>query len=193
MQERGKLDNGFELAYGFGLRYGKWRGVRTVGHGGSWVGYRAALECFPDRGIAIACLANRSDVRGTPTAQRVAEVVLAEHLEPAPEEKEAEKESAPAEKTAQAPPAASPPADLAAFAGGYYCKVLNVAVWLRLVEDRLDLLCRGRNRGPLVPVHEDAFRALAGRIALHRTGTGQPAGFTYAFGGQRYQFRRLRE
>src|SRR5580704_4443905 len=49
MIERGKLNDGKEVDYAFGLSRGKYRGLATVDHAGSDAGYRADLLRFPDQ------------------------------------------------------------------------------------------------------------------------------------------------
>ena len=58
---RGKLNNGKELDYAFGLVHGKYRGLATVDHGGADAGYRADLLRFPEQHFSVACLCNLAD------------------------------------------------------------------------------------------------------------------------------------
>jgi CubicO group peptidase (beta-lactamase class C family) len=46
--QRGRLNNGKELDYAFGLQHGKYRGLPTVDHDGADAGYRADLLRFPE-------------------------------------------------------------------------------------------------------------------------------------------------
>ena len=47
MLERGVLNNGQKIDYAFGISHGMYRGLATVGHGGSDAGYRSALPPLP--------------------------------------------------------------------------------------------------------------------------------------------------
>ena len=82
MLERGVLNNGERLGYASGLTHGVYRGLATVGHGGSDAGYRSALLRFPEQRMGIAVLCNLAQTNPTVLAQRVADVVLAEVLKP---------------------------------------------------------------------------------------------------------------
>ena len=52
---------GKPIDYGFGWRLDEYRGHRRVFHGGSWVGFRALFARYPDDGLSIVMLSNRSD------------------------------------------------------------------------------------------------------------------------------------
>ena len=45
----GRLNDGTVLGYAFGLNVGEYKGLRTIGHGGSYGGYRADILRFPDQ------------------------------------------------------------------------------------------------------------------------------------------------
>ena len=53
--------SGEPIGYGFGWRLDDYRGHRRVFHGGSWVGFRALFARYPDDGLSIVMLSNRSD------------------------------------------------------------------------------------------------------------------------------------
>jgi len=106
LQDEGRLKNGQPIGYGLGLFVGKYRGLRTVRHGGSWAGYRAELLRFPDERASVIVLCNLGTADPEARANRVADIVLARRFtEPAP------------------PPATASDGDsraVAAFAGVYW-------------------------------------------------------------------------
>lgn len=53
--------SGKPIGYGFGWRLDDYRGHRRVFHGGSWIGFRALFARYPDDGLSIVMLSNRSD------------------------------------------------------------------------------------------------------------------------------------
>ena len=77
---KGKLKNGRELDYGFGLAYGNYRGTRIVRHGGGLQGFRTELLHFPDQRFSVAVLCNLASMRPGVLAKRVANLYLAEHF-----------------------------------------------------------------------------------------------------------------
>lgn len=70
------LNDGTPTNYGFGLSIGRYRGQRLIGHGGADAGYRAQVDRYPDRGIAVAVLCNASNSGPGALARRVADVLL---------------------------------------------------------------------------------------------------------------------
>jgi len=76
VQTPGKLNNGDELDYAFGLGVGEYRGTREIAHGGSFVGYRAGLNRYPDHRLSVAVLCNNADTYPTGLARRVASLFL---------------------------------------------------------------------------------------------------------------------
>jgi CubicO group peptidase (beta-lactamase class C family) len=98
MQVRGRLNSGEEIDYGFGLTPGTYRGLPTVGHGGSDAGYRADYVRFPGQHFAVICMCNAGPVVPHDLTRQVAEIYLGEQMAPA------EKPAPPAGSTASPPP-----------------------------------------------------------------------------------------
>jgi CubicO group peptidase (beta-lactamase class C family) len=83
MLERGKLNNGEQLDYAFGLVLGQYRRLATVDHGGADAGYRSDLIRFPDQHFSLACLCNLATSNPSRLAKKVAEVYLGKEMKPA--------------------------------------------------------------------------------------------------------------
>lgn len=88
MLTRGVLADGTELDYAFGLSHGRHRGLKTIEHGGAFVGFRAQMVRFPDEHTTVVVLANTPGVDPETRCLEVADVVLAGRFSdpPAPEE-----------------------------------------------------------------------------------------------------------
>jgi CubicO group peptidase (beta-lactamase class C family) len=87
--QRGKLNDGKELDYAFGLQHGKYRGLPTVDHGGADAGYRADLLRFPEQHFSVACLCNKGEISPGLLTQKVADIFLADQFtEPLPAQPE---------------------------------------------------------------------------------------------------------
>ncbi len=52
------LNNGKKNSYGLGWDLGDFRGMKTIGHGGTLDGFRAHYTTFPDHGVTVIVLAN---------------------------------------------------------------------------------------------------------------------------------------
>ena len=102
-QTPGRLSDGQEHGYGFGLFIGQYKGLREVNHGGATAAYRAFLARYPDQHVSVAVLCNVSTGAVEQYAHTVADLYLGAHLKPAP---------APT-------PVAVPTVDLDALAGLY--------------------------------------------------------------------------
>ncbi len=93
MHTKGKLNSGEELDYAFALGIGKYKGLKTVSHGGALGGYRSTLVRFPEQNFSVICLSNLSSFNPSKIAQQVADIYLAGQFK-----KKAEPVSKPAEK-----------------------------------------------------------------------------------------------
>ena len=98
MQVRGRLNSGEEIDYGFGLTPGTYRGLPTIGHGGSDAGYRADYVRFPGQHFGVICMCNAGPVVPHDLTRQVAEIYLGDQMAPA------EKPAPPAGSTASPPP-----------------------------------------------------------------------------------------
>ncbi|MFQ5791019.1 MAG: serine hydrolase domain-containing protein [Acidobacteriota bacterium] len=76
----GVLRGGVKQNYAFGLRVGRYRGLPTVGHGGSFVGFRAHMLRFPEQKFTVICLCNLSSIDPGELNRKVAEIYLGEHM-----------------------------------------------------------------------------------------------------------------
>ena len=92
LETRGVLNSGEEISYALGQSHGEHRGLATIGHGGSWVGFRADVLRFPSQSTSIVTLCNRADASPSGRAIQVADIVLAEHLAPVSQEPSLEAE-----------------------------------------------------------------------------------------------------
>ena len=72
------LTSGKKTSYGFGWEIGEYRGLQTVRHGGSTVGFRTHICRFPDKRFTVIVLANRASAKPEELADRVADLYLFE-------------------------------------------------------------------------------------------------------------------
>jgi len=80
MTEQGILNNGEVINYASGLNISEYKGLKTVRHGGAFVGFRAELLRFPDQHLSIAIFANRGDANPSAMANQVADIILKDKL-----------------------------------------------------------------------------------------------------------------
>ena len=85
MTEPGRLNDGEELGYAYGLTVGEYRGLPTFGHGGSWAGFRTNFVRFPEQNLSVVVFCNVSNCDPAGRARRVAEVFIEDEMGPRPE------------------------------------------------------------------------------------------------------------
>lgn len=78
MTQQGVLNNGETIDYASGLGIGSYKGLKTIRHGGAFVGFRAELLRFPEQRLSIAVFANRGDANPSAMADQVADIMLKE-------------------------------------------------------------------------------------------------------------------
>lgn len=159
MQERFVLTGGDTIPYALGLVHGRYRGLVTIGHGGADAGYRSVFTRFVEPRLAISVLCN------TPTApdpsllaDSVADVVLADRLQPVP----------PRRATKAAP---APAADLAALPGAYWAPETEALLRIEARGDSLVAL-RGPQPTALVPLGPGHYRRGTDSVTLTFSGAG---------------------
>ena len=156
MRERGVLNNGRVLPYAFGLTHGQYRGVTTIGHGGALAGFRSDLLRFPEQETTVLVLCNFPNSDPAARGRQVADVVLADHLDPLPGAEEAPiGPEAPVELTTD---------QLDSFVGHWRAS-MGIEVEIRREEDRL-IFSQDGGRTPVIVVANDKLRLEASDIDM---------------------------
>jgi CubicO group peptidase (beta-lactamase class C family) len=109
---RGKLNDGKEIDYAFGLTHGEYRGLKVVEHGGSFVGFRSEIMRFPEQRFTVVILCNLSSMDPAGLCNRVANIYLADQLT-------MQEQTAAGEESVQHERITLPAEKLAAFAGSF--------------------------------------------------------------------------
>jgi CubicO group peptidase (beta-lactamase class C family) len=166
LETPGRLNNGTELTYAWGLMVGSYRGLPMVEHSGSLGGYRAHIIRIRPAHTSVAILCNVSNVNTGTVVRRVADAVLSGRFVPPPLPPPPPRPIA----TPQGPPHAYSPVELQAFAGDYFSEELE-SVYRVSVDGTSLKLRRGVRRQvfTLVAGRKDAFD-LPGRIIRFRRG-----------------------
>ncbi len=80
----GRLNDGTELNYAHGLFLGTYRGLKTVTHGGAWIGYRTEILRFPQKNFSVICLSNFSQANPARIAWQIADICLSGEMSGVP-------------------------------------------------------------------------------------------------------------
>jgi CubicO group peptidase (beta-lactamase class C family) len=177
LHTKGKLNSGEELSYAFALGLGKYRGLKTVGHGGALGGYRSVLVRFPEQNFSIICLSNLSSFNPSRIGQRVADIYLADQFT----EEKAKPETKPAKKakTSESSKLVKlTPEQLKEYLGDYYSDELQVTFRLAIKEGKLQFVHRNAPENPLRPTLKDKFAVRRYKINFIRDEEKKLAGFT---------------
>ena len=78
MHQKSVLNSGEVCDYTFGLMLSDYRGLKTVGHGGSHAGYRAQITRFPEQHFSVVILCNLASMNPDELAKQVADIYLEE-------------------------------------------------------------------------------------------------------------------
>ncbi len=76
MHQQGILNSGEKINYARGLSIGEYKGLKTVGHGGSDAGFRSQVVRFPEEDFAVIVLSNLSAISTNRLAMQVADIYL---------------------------------------------------------------------------------------------------------------------
>ncbi|MGB2643626.1 MAG: serine hydrolase domain-containing protein [Candidatus Acidiferrum sp.] len=148
MLERGRLNNGEQLDYAFGLVVGKYRGLPTVDHGGADAGYRSDLTRFPEQHFSAAVLCNSAETDPSGLVRQVADIVLAKDFPVAP--------AAPAKEATNMNASPLTPEQMAAIAGLYWNHDGDDFEKVQVKEGKLEINLGG-DFHPLKPAAEASF------------------------------------
>jgi CubicO group peptidase (beta-lactamase class C family) len=183
MLERGKLNNGEQLDYAFGLVVGKYKGLPTVDHAGGDAGYRSDMTRFPEQHFSAAVLCNAADTNPPALVRQVADILLAKDLK-APE-------STPAKETAKSSGAPLGAEQMAALTGIYWNREDDDFHKILVKDGKLQINLGGDEFHTLKPAGETSFH-VAGvpwgdqvEIRFLPASSEKPRRLEQSFGGEK--------
>jgi hypothetical protein len=193
MLVEGKLNNGERIDYAQGLRREEYRGLHTIGHGGSSWGFRTELIRFTEPGLSIAISCNMGDVNPQYLAKQVADHYLATQLNPSTDEEGLNSEAQVTEEIAAQPELTTD--QLAEFAGSYFAPELDATYRFEVVDGGLFVHIEQDPLLEVVAVSDDRFEVVfhpagwmeADTIGLEfdRNRAGTITGFDLGLGSER--------
>lgn len=165
MKQKGKLNNGEEITYGFGLGIDHLRNEAMIEHTGATPsGFRTAMAIFPDQSLAVVVLSNWGELN--PIGDFGIHII--NHYLPKPEPKQ---EVSPTAKTVF-----TLSKEVASRYTGHYLFNGEMKVKIRLNEqDDLMVELEGQPENSLIPISETEFDFPAAASTLHfmSDGTGK--------------------
>jgi CubicO group peptidase (beta-lactamase class C family) len=191
--ESGKLENGEDPGYGYGIGVLSYRGLRVSWHSGHDAGYRAFAAYFPGQKFGIAVLSNFYSINPMSLGKKIADIYLSGLMSPESTEPDAQPEEP--GKPESARPFSLNRKQLAELTGDYLSDELETIYHILLVGDRL-VMRHWRNEDVvLAPTSPDQFtgdREYAATIRFLRSATAGITGFRLTAGQVRsLLFKRL--
>jgi CubicO group peptidase (beta-lactamase class C family) len=170
MLTKGKLNNGEELTYGFGLRIDNYRGLKTISHGGSAVGYQAQFMQFPSQKFSVVILSNLSNFPTGRIARQIADLYLADLFKEPPSPRERRSRKIPE-------PISLPVSQLKEYVGKYYSEELDFTYTFKVENSSLILELR-ETLYTLSPYAVDSFGWRGRKLDFIRGENNKITGFT---------------
>jgi len=174
------LNNNKELDYAFGLRHSKYKGLKVVSHGGSFVGFRADMARFPQQRFTVICLANFARSNPSLMCHKVADIFLKDYFV---ESEERKAEERPQRQRREVSQVELTPKQLEEFTGDFYSDELLITYKLR--EEEGKLYFKHKNTiwtRQIKPIGIDRFDFSRGRIEFKRDENGRIFGFAIQAG-----------
>jgi CubicO group peptidase (beta-lactamase class C family) len=75
-----KLNSGEAVSYGFGWEVRKFLGLKSVMHGGSWVGFRTFIQRFPEQHFTVVILSNLAQMGVNGLAGQISKIFLRDKM-----------------------------------------------------------------------------------------------------------------
>ena len=154
MTQQGILNSGEVIDYASGLDIGEYKGLKTIRHGGAFVGFRAELLRFPEQRLSIAIFANRGDASPSRMANQVADLLLKENFTNVGVENQDQKDVKKDEfvhlKTNE----------LENFSGHYWNNTSSLARKVYVKNDTLRYFRSETNESKLVPISKNEFKMI---------------------------------
>ncbi len=77
---KGVLNSGEELSYAFAIREGEHRGLTTLGHSGSYMGFKTSYVRYPEQRFSVWVLCNMGEIVPANYGRQVAELFLEKEM-----------------------------------------------------------------------------------------------------------------
>lgn len=139
----GQLNHKETMTYAFGLDVDEYRGLPMVAHSGGFVGFRTDTIRFPEQQFSVVVYCNRADADPGTRSRQVAELYLADLMEP-------DKTPEPASST-DTEKAEVSSARLKTLAGHYWNEKRRTAWEIELTDSKLFLVLSDEDRFELNP------------------------------------------
>lgn len=154
MHRRGMLNNGDTLDYAFALQLDEYKEQKTVGHSGTFMGFKAHYWRFPDQQYGSALLCNLGDINPAELNRELADLFMADLF----------KQS------------------LNKYTGSYHSKDLDLSYTLQIKDNQLYLDREMSPSGTFLYVDKHTFRSGGWKLEFKESSDGDIEGFAISSG-----------
>lgn len=177
----GRLNNGDSAHYGFGLDIRNFHGLRLIGHGGAFVGFRSFYLRFPDQRFSVILLANQGPFPMQELAEEIAAVYLKDlFTEPVDTERSTGSDDV---AEPESPIIALSDDERTEYTGTYYSHELDATYKLRADSDALQVQVGRYYREPVLAIGRDALAFSFGTLTIQRDDIDRITGFALDVNG----------
>jgi CubicO group peptidase (beta-lactamase class C family) len=180
MTTQGKLNNGETIDYAAGLFIDEHNGLKTIDHGGAFVGFRADMIRFPEQRFSVIVLANRGDANPSRMGYAVADLFLKEQYKQEKSNAQGESDTNTAFAKAKAKEIVLPAKKLKLLEGSYWNSEDKISRKLVVTNDTITY-DRGDGRvTKMTPISNTAFLWIGPDIPIVLTvnNAQNPSSFT---------------
>jgi len=171
---------GMKYEYAFGFMLSNYKGLRTVSHGGAYVGFRSGYIQFPDQRFSVICLGNRSDFDPMNLCYQVADIFLSESFS---EKGRQVSKKVSSEENTENERMELTEEQLDVYAGEYYSEELQVSYTVGVKDKELVFTHVNPPTDSLLnAASPDVFSFLEFEMKFMRDAIGEIIGFTFQSG-----------
>ena len=178
VQTPGRLNDGGSTHYGFGLDIRRFHGLRSIGHGGAFVGFRSYYLRFPEQRFSVVVLANQGPFPDRELAEDIATIYLEDQFtEPRDAGRQTYRDDAGADTgETEKQPVSLSRSERAGYAGRYYSHELDATYALHTESDTLVLQVGRYHKEVVVATGPDTLTWSFGTLRAERGGTNDVTG-----------------
>lgn len=170
MTQQGVLNNGERIDYAAGLIVSDYNGLKTVSHGGAFVGFRANIIRFPEQHFSVVIFTNRADANPTKMGYQVADIfledqfIIEEKLKKTKKSKDLQPKSVVENKKID-----SSKIDLNQYSGSYFSAELDATYQINVEGEVLKVSIRNNAPLRLIFSSKDQFSYHRNEIRFNRS------------------------
>lgn len=176
------LNKGDTTSYAFGQSIGKYKGLKTISHGGGDAGYRTYLLRFPDQHFAVSVFSNLASFNPASIAFEAADAYLGDKLK---EEPKVEQPTPSASTPPKEEPFDASKVNLDAFTGKFYSPELETTYSFVVLNDTLTAHHQRHDPIKFLPSKKDKFTSgtwFMGNVEFNRDGANKIKGLKVSSG-----------